>query len=454
MRIHGPTTRFGLETRYGFLALTAVSMMMWGPVLSPALAVDLTPTAEGAAMGVQPGTATIDVVSATKTKITFDLSGIPAPAAGTECRTLDQSQSLLSAWFRFIGADGSSTVDADNLVERWGPPPTLLEGAPAGCVPEYPIARKRKKFGVNALGEDFGPLDNGDRGGGTAGCYGASPNVITWSPIAKSTAGFTAGMGGTSRPDPNGFVSDVDGDVNVTLKTNFDPTDGATTPLVLNPWFFGSSVPPFFAQCTNPKVIPAPPVCADAGGQLRANDSGYKRVYKTQPLNDHVGPNGELIPSAIRGIGNPGVMRSLSTMTAAGQGGAPGVVDGVNVRAYGRGIIHDIDGPCDNNIVVGTPCGSDKFGLDGGPPAHPAPRDMLGFPPLSGTNKGQRFQLTDAQGRQTLARAEATHISVVLHKDCLTHGHIPGNGPGMPMPPPFTSGLPADFVEILRGPLP
>ena len=140
----------------------------------------------------------------------------------------------------------------------------------------------------------------------------------------------------------------------------------------------------------------------------------------------------------IPGIGNPGEMRSLGV---------------VNERAYGRGIIFDINGPCDNIIVKGTPCGSDKFGLDGGPPAHPGGRDMMGFPPLSGTFKGQRFQLPDAQGRQTLARAEATHISVVLHKDCLTHGHIPGHGPGIGLPPP-AQGLPDDFVEILRGPLP
>ncbi|MBQ26996.1 MAG: hypothetical protein CMH81_02460 [Nitrospiraceae bacterium] len=429
MRKHGPTTRFGPGVRYGLLALTVVGMMV-GPVISSVLAqvVTLTPTEGGAALGVQPGTATIDVKQNGNAKVTFDLSGIPAPNPGRECRGLDSDQSLLSGWFRFINDAGESTVNADNLVERWGPPPTIIEDAPEGCVAEYPISRGRKPF-------DPENPESTDRGGGTSGCYGKAPNVITWSPIAKSTAGFTAGMGGTSRPDPNGFVSDIDGDANATLKTNFDPTDGATTPLVLNPWHFGSSVPPFWAQCTNPKVTPAPPVCLAAGGKLRANDSGYKRVYENKPFNDHVGPNGERIPSRIPGIGVIGEMNTFGE---------------VDERAYGRGLIFDINGPCDNNPLARTPCGPGGFGKEGGPPAHPAGRDMMGFPPKPGSAKGQRFQVPDEKGRQTLARAEATHISVVLHNDCLTHGHIPGHGPGIGLPPP-AQGLPDDFVEILRG---
>lgn len=420
-------------TTSGLAALAVVSMFLWGPVVSPVLAqvVTLTPTEDGAAMGVQPGTATINVKNADKAKVTFDLSGVPASMPGLACKTLDPGQVVLSGWFRFLGDDGGSSVAGDNLVERWGPPPTILEGAPEGCVAEYPIARGRKPF-------DPENPDSTDRGGGTSGCYGKAPNVITWSPIAKSTAAFTAGMGGASHLDPNGFTSDVGGDANATLKTNFDPTAGPTTPLVLNPWHFGSSVPPFFAQCTSPKVIPAPPVCVAAGAKLRANDSGYKRIFKTQPYNAHKGPNGERIPSKIPGIGVIG---------------EPNTFGEVDENAFGRGIIFDINGPCDNNPLAMTPCGPGGFGKDGGPPAHPAGRDMMGFPPKPGSAKGQRFQVPDEKGRQTLARAEATHISVIMHKDCLTHGHIPGHGKGIGLPPP-AQGLPDDFVEILRGAMP
>ncbi len=411
MRIHGPTIRFGLETRYGLLALAAVSMM-WGPVLSPATAqvVTLTPTAAGAAMGVQPGTATIDVISAAKAKVTFDLSGIPAPGSGRECMTLDAGQSLLSGWLK---VDMAGAGVADDLIEPWGPPPTMLADAPEGCVAEYPISRNKANGGV------------------TPGCYAPVPNVITWSPITKSIAMFNNGMGGASDPDPNGFVSDTDGDANATLRTNYDFTGGQqTTPLVINPWFFGSSVPPFHAQCTKIGTSPAPPVCTAAGGKIRATGSGFKRVYATQFQNIHLGVNGEVSPSKMAGIGNPGEMRSLGV---------------VNPLAFGRGVIHDIDGPCDNSAVIpGTPCGSTKFGLEGGPPGHPASSDG---------GKGQRFTVIDAKGRATLARGVATTISVVLHHDCLTHGFIPGNGPGMPQPPP-SQGLPADFVEILSGPVP
>ncbi len=415
MRIHGPIIRFGLDARFGLLALATVSMM-WGPVLSPATAqvVTLTPTEAGAAMGVQPGTATIDIVSATKGKVRFELSGIPAPMAGTECRTLDSGQSLLSGWLK---VDMAGPGVADDLVEPWGPPPTMLADAPEGCVAEYPISRNKANGAV------------------TAGCYNPVPNVLAWSPMTKTVAMFNNGMGGASRPDPNAFVSDDDGDADATLRTNYDFTGGQqTTPLVINPWFFGSSVPPFHAQCTKIGTSPAPPVCVAAGGKIRATGSGFKRVYKTQFQNIHqrVLPDGTILssPSAIPGIGNPGEMRSLGV---------------VNQLAFGRGVIHDIDGPCDNSAVIpGTPCGSTKFGLEGGPPGHPASSDG---------GKGQRFQDFDSKGVPLVARGVATAISVVLHKDCLTHGFIPGNGPGMPQPPP-SRGLPADFVEILTGPLP
>ena len=419
MRMHGPTNRFSLDARYGVLVLAAVTVsLLASPVLSPALAqtVTLMPTEAGAAMGVQPGTATIEVVSETKTKVTFDLSGIPAPAHGMECRTLDSGQSLLSGWLK---VDMAGPGVGDDLVEPWGPPPAMLGDAPDGCVAEYPISRSKFNGGV------------------TPGCYNPMPNVIAWSPIAKHWAQFNNGMGGANDPDPNGFVSDPDGDANATLRTSYDFTGGQqTTPLVLNPWFFGSSVPPFHAQCTAFNTSPAPPVCLAAGGVIRSNGSGYKRVFGTQLQNDHIGPNGEVSPSAVPGIGTPGVMGSLGS---------------VNPRAFGRGVIHDIDGPCDNNVVPGTPCGSSEFGMPGGPPGHPASTDSVGLP--MGTVKGQRFQLVDALGRAQVARGVATAMSVVLHKDCLTHGFIPGNGPGMPQPPP-SQGRPADFVEILTGPLP
>jgi hypothetical protein len=360
-------------------------------------------------------------MSDTKTKVTFDLSGIPMPAPGAECRTLDARQSLLSGWLKI---DMAGPGVADDLIEPWGPPPTMMAGAPEGCVAEYPISRNKNNGGV------------------TAGCYNPAPNALGWSPIAKTTAMFNNGMGGASNPDPNGFTSDEDGEANATLKANYDFTGGKqTAPLVINPWFFGSSVPPFHAQCTKIGTSPAPPVCVAAGGKIRAVGSGFKRVFKTQLFNIHqrILPDGTTLisPNAIPGIGNPGEMRSLGE---------------VNPLSFGRGVIHDIDGPCDNSVAIpGTPCGRTDFGTgaEGAPPAHPASMDFV----TNGKPKGQRFQDFDDKGRALIARGVATAVSVVLHKDCLTHGFIPGNGPGMPQPPP-SRGLPADFVEILSGPLP
>ena len=423
MRIRRSKTQLGLDTWYGLSMLAAIALVIVGVGFSSASAqvVTLMPTEDGAAMGVQPGTATIEVVNESNAKVTFDLSGIPAPIPGTACQMLDTGQSLLSGWIT-VDMDGPGV--ADSLVEPWGPPPTMLEDAPGGCVAEYPISRSKFSGGV------------------TPGCYAPRSDVLRWSPITRTTDLFNSGMGGAINPDPNGFVSDQDGDAHATLRTNYDFTGGRqATPLVLNPWFFGSSVPPFHAQCSKINTSPAPPVCVAAGGVLRANSSGFKRIFGTFLQNDHVGPNGEISPSAVPGIGTPGVMHSLGA---------------VNQRAFGRGVIHDIDGPCDNNVVPGTPCGRSDFGMEGGPPGHPASTDSVGLPP--GTIKGQRFQIFDSEGRAMIARGVARGISVILHKDCLTHGYIPGNGPGMPQPPPSQgpegNPFPSDFVEILHGPLP
>lgn len=394
MRRDEPVTRMTLAIPLGAMVLLAISASVFGvPAYAQGLpacsentlpcmeVVDLLPTAQGQTLGVQAGTATIEVMNANKTKVSFSLSGIPA----ISCSALSNGQALLSGWLRFIDAEGNLDLAtaAANLVEPWGPPPTIKPDAPEGCIAAYPI-----------------PLTKAG-GAVTSGCYDPVPNVISWSPIAKSTALYFAGMGGAIDPDPNGFVSDSKGSVNVMLKTDFDFTEGRpSTLLVLNPRFFGSSVPPFFAQCTTLDASPAPPVCAGSGGVLKSVDSGFKRVYETKPVIVHSGP-----PAA----------------------------------TFGPGIIHDFDGPCDNQILTpGPPCGRDDFTIDS---PHPLGTDG---------GVGLRHIKATPEGRQTLARGAATAISVVLHHDCVTHGHIPGN-------PEFTNGdrtFPAEFVEILRGFLP
>ena len=515
MRRYGPLTRFGIDMRVGVVMPLAIFMLMavpGAPLVGQAKAADiadlaLTLTGKAAALGFTDAGSTIDieVIDANdgsnanspegKTRVTLNIKGIPAALtasaegvapAGLSCGVLDKGQALLSAWLLIdpaerapgiLKADGTRTPN--HMVERWGPPFPVGPAGPRGGYQGVDTS----PAGGTGLGENGAcptanyPMSVGKKGGALeATCFPGHPSIRVTSPLAKSTAGYNSGMGGALAPDPNGFVSDTDGEATVTLKTNFDFTEGEqVVPLVWReapgvpffpsgpgpqpfkwlmdeasfmgpfylrndagapigpppnaPGFFGSSVPPFHAQCTNPSVLPAPPPCVLSNGRhsLKSLGSGFKRVYETVPHILHVGPNnGETIPSLVAGIGALGVANSVK--------------DTVETRSFGRGVIHDIDGPCDNNVhrAGAAPCPTDQFGLPGGPPTHPAGSDSVGLELRDGgvpqkgvlpknARRGHRFQKVDTLGRQVLARGRAVGVGIAIHHDCLTHGLIPGN---------------------------
>lgn len=98
-------------------------------------------------------------------------------------------------------------------------------------------------------------------------------NVFGFSPAAADDAGFTAGMG----LDPNGFVTDGDGDAEFKIKLNYDIFRPMVAPTVLRPGITQGLAVGFdgFPGTT----------CSTAlftGTQFPARiDSGYARVYNS-----------------------------------------------------------------------------------------------------------------------------------------------------------------------------
>jgi hypothetical protein len=60
---------------------------------------------------------------------------------------------------------------------------------------------------------------------------GTRADVYGFSPAAADNAGFTAGNG----LDPNGFLTDADGNADVTIDLNYDISQPGSSPLVLRP---------------------------------------------------------------------------------------------------------------------------------------------------------------------------------------------------------------------------
>ena len=572
MSRYGPRTQFALGMRVGGALMLAMLIGLPGTQLAGqanAQSIPLELTAAAIALGFTDAgsTAEIDVRAATeqsplgRTRVSFNISGVPSQfnpdadgnaVAGLGCNVLGKGQALLSGWLLIdpaerapgvMRADGSGRLP-HHLVERWGPPFPVGPAGPRGGyqgVNPNPVGTGLGENG--ACGSPSYPMDIGKKGQGPdqiggaleATCFPGHPSIRLTTPITKSTAGFNSGMGGALDPDPNGFVSDSDGDASATLKTDYDFTTGEqVVPLVWReapgvpfnppgfpnlmdeasfmgpfylrndagapigpppnaPGLFGSSVPPFAAQCTNGGIAPAPPPCVFGPGTntLKTVGSAFKRVFETIPHIIHEGPNGEFIPSSVGGIGQLGVANTVKLP---------------DPRSFGRGVIHDIDGPCDNLIHTAgaPPCPIDGFGggtpgigSDGPkPPTHPAGSDTVGKPLFdvdgnqvselpANARFGMRFQKPDALGRQTMARGRAVAIGVAVHHDCLTHGHVPGNpaqwavqmtrvngkfvdaagnapvfapkstlGPPVPLEGGVRTKFPAEFTMIMTGALP
>jgi len=103
-------------------------------------------------------------------------------------------------------------------------------------------------------------------------------NVFSFSPAAADDAGFKAGMG----LDPNGFVTDGDGNANFTIKLNYDIFQAGVAPTVLRS---GSPLASMSTQSLAVAFDAAGTTCFSSPGanfQGRV-DSAYLRVYQDKP---------------------------------------------------------------------------------------------------------------------------------------------------------------------------
>jgi hypothetical protein len=103
------------------------------------------------------------------------------------------------------------------------------------------------------------------------GTNGNKVNVLPFTPAAADDAGFKAGMG----LDPNGFVTDGDGNANFTIKLNYDIFQPGVAPTLLRPGITQSLGVAFDG-------FPGTTCSSSPGASFPARiDSGYTRVYNT-----------------------------------------------------------------------------------------------------------------------------------------------------------------------------
>ncbi len=103
-------------------------------------------------------------------------------------------------------------------------------------------------------------------------------NVFRLSPAAADDAGFKAGMG----LDPNGFVTDGDGNANFTIKLNYDIFLPNVAPVVLRS---GSPLASMSTQSLAVAFDAAGTTCfSSPGANFEGRvDSAYLRVYQDKP---------------------------------------------------------------------------------------------------------------------------------------------------------------------------
>ncbi len=136
------------------------------------------------------------------------------------------------------------------------------------------------------------------------GTNGDKVNVYGFSPAAADDAGFKAGMG----LDPNGFVSDGNGNANFTINLNYDIFAPAVAPTVLRPGVSQSLGVAFDAAGTTCSSSP-PLFIAGVTAPFTARvDSAYARVYNTSTVANlpSVSPSYQLLDAT----GKPQLLRA------------------------------------------------------------------------------------------------------------------------------------------------
>jgi hypothetical protein len=109
---------------------------------------------------------------------------------------------------------------------------------------------------------------------------GTPVNVFSFTPAAPDDAGFTAGNG----LDPNGFVSDGDGNAKFKIKLNYDIFQANVAPLVLRPGVSEGLAVAFDALgTTRSSSLFTPGVTPLYTARV---DSAYMREYRTSALPD------------------------------------------------------------------------------------------------------------------------------------------------------------------------
>lgn len=104
---------------------------------------------------------------------------------------------------------------------------------------------------------------------------GTKANVFGFTPAARDSAGFRAGNG----LDPNGFVTDDDGNASFTIKLNYDIFQPGVAPTVLRPGDSQTLAVTFDSPTMGTTCVSTP------GASFPARiDSAYMRVYNTSTV--------------------------------------------------------------------------------------------------------------------------------------------------------------------------
>ncbi len=133
---------------------------------------------------------------------------------------------------------------------------------------------------------------------------GTQANVFGFSPAAADDAGFKAGNG----LDPNAFVTDGDGNVDFTIKLNYDIFQPSAAPTVLRPGDSQTLAVTFDSPTMGTTCFASP-----GASYTSRIDSAYMRVYNTatvaslpaiSPSYQLLDANGKplLVRAAVRGL--------------------------------------------------------------------------------------------------------------------------------------------------------
>jgi hypothetical protein len=145
---------------------------------------------------------------------------------------------------------------------------------------------------------------NGPQCVATDPARGTPVNVFGFTPAAADDAGFTAGNG----LDPNGFVTDADGDAHFTIKLNYDIFKRNVAPLVLRPGVtegLAVGFDAFGTTCSSmPSVTPLYTARVDSAYMRQYNTSTMPNLPATSPSYQLLDASGKplLVRASVRGF--------------------------------------------------------------------------------------------------------------------------------------------------------